>query len=97
MKIPKETTISRKAIYFQRLKNRPERIVLLSRENAPREREKTARRSRVWPTPALQHIVYNSGAIDQAATARTRSCGRILRTKSFTGVNPEILRIRILV
>ncbi|GBN64640.1 hypothetical protein AVEN_201166-1 [Araneus ventricosus] len=29
MKIPTETTISSKAIYFPRLQNRPERIVLL--------------------------------------------------------------------
>ncbi|GBN15569.1 hypothetical protein AVEN_102150-1 [Araneus ventricosus] len=81
------------------LRQRLHRIQLMPppnsiRENAPREREKTARRSRVWPNPALQHIVYKSCAVDlQAATARTRSCGRILREKLKEEKRPRDYRV----
>ncbi|GBN55792.1 hypothetical protein AVEN_177552-1 [Araneus ventricosus] len=56
-----------------------------SRENAPIESPQSGEESTVWPPQLLQHIVYNSDAVDlQVATAGTRSCGRRL-TKNVIG------------
>ncbi|GBO06854.1 hypothetical protein AVEN_20689-1 [Araneus ventricosus] len=53
-----------------------------SRENAPIQFLQIGEKGAVWPSLLLQHIVNNSDAVDlQVATARTRSCGR--RLKSF--------------
>ncbi|GBM12505.1 hypothetical protein AVEN_188684-1 [Araneus ventricosus] len=50
-----------------------------SRENAPIEFPQSGEKGAVWPFLVLQHIVYNSDAVDvQIETARTRSCGRRL-------------------
>ncbi|GBN92624.1 hypothetical protein AVEN_145720-1 [Araneus ventricosus] len=65
--------ISSKAIIFPREKNAS---LLGSRENAPIEFPQRGEKGAVWPPLLLQHIVYNSDAVDlQVATARTRSCG----------------------
>ncbi|GBN69080.1 hypothetical protein AVEN_221786-1 [Araneus ventricosus] len=51
------------------------------RENAPIKFPQSGENGVVWPPLLLQHIVYNSDAVDlQVATARTRSCGRRLKT-----------------
>ncbi|GBN31670.1 hypothetical protein AVEN_155369-1 [Araneus ventricosus] len=48
-----------------------------SRKNAPIKFPQSGENGVVWPPLFLQHIVYNSDAVDlQVATARTRSCGR---------------------
>ncbi|GBN02449.1 hypothetical protein AVEN_141614-1 [Araneus ventricosus] len=50
-----------------------------SRGNTPIEFPQSGEKADVWPALLLQHIVYNSDAIDlKVATARTRSCGRRL-------------------
>ncbi|GBN64624.1 hypothetical protein AVEN_238252-1 [Araneus ventricosus] len=80
MKIPTETTISSKAIYFPRLKNRHERQ---PRRMHP-EKGRKRREGHACGPPLLFSILSNSSAVDlQASTARTRSCGRSLRLGQF--------------
>ncbi|GBL85430.1 hypothetical protein AVEN_34616-1 [Araneus ventricosus] len=55
-----------------------------NRENAPIKFTQSGENGVVWPPLLLQHIVYNSDAVDlQVATARTRSCGCRLLEKMF--------------
>ncbi|GBM95319.1 hypothetical protein AVEN_171566-1 [Araneus ventricosus] len=70
MTIPTETTISSKAIYFPRLKNRPERIVLRHlREYIQIKGENGAKVTRV-ATPAFLPYCHSCAVNLQAATAR---------------------------
>ncbi|GBO09217.1 hypothetical protein AVEN_191810-1 [Araneus ventricosus] len=67
-----------------------------NRENAPIVFPQSGENGVVWPPLLLQHIVYNSDAVDlQVATARTRSCGRRLNADEDFNANhvSSILRL----